>query len=404
MTEDYDHSVTWEELQGLNTGLTKDYSGFQPREVRTKVLNVEPFDPNNIRRYVLRPFDARWCYYSSISPLWNRSRPVLWTQQWEGNSFLVSRVHASKEPEGAPFYFSRGLVDDHLLSPDASCFPLRLRDSLMDDSSSPDAPTRANLSERAREYLHSLGIKNPDADETVASLIWLHALAVGFSPAYLTDNEDGVRQDWPRVPLPQALDRLRASADLGRQVAALLDTDRAIPGITSGNIRPELRGVGLIRHEGGGALRPESGDLALTSGWGRQDRRGIVYPSQGEMVDRDYTLEERNAIEEGAASLGLTEQEAFGRIGHSTHDVYLNENACWANIPAEVLNYTIGGFPAVRKWLSYREASILGRSMTEDEVREVRTMVRRITALLLLEERLDENYDAVRESLYAWPT
>ena len=63
----------------------------------------------------------------------------------------------------------------------------------------------------------------------------------GYSPAYLTENADGLRQDWPRIPLPKAKDSLVASAALGRQVAALLDTETPVSGVTAGKIRDELK-------------------------------------------------------------------------------------------------------------------------------------------------------------------
>ena len=99
----------------------------------------------------------------------------------------------------------------------------------------------ANLSPSARAYLASLGLPDPDTDQATAELIWYHALAIGYSPAYLAENADGIRQDWPRIPLPQAKDLLLASAALGRQVAALLDTEAPVPGVTTGKIRDELK-------------------------------------------------------------------------------------------------------------------------------------------------------------------
>jgi len=40
------------------------------------------------------------------------------------------------------------------------------------------------------------------ASAETAGLIWMHALAAGYSPDYLSENADGIRQDWPRAPLP----------------------------------------------------------------------------------------------------------------------------------------------------------------------------------------------------------
>jgi Type ISP C-terminal specificity domain len=90
-------------------------------------------------------------------------------------------------------------------------------------------------------------------------------------------------------------------------------------------------------------------------------------------------------------------------LGETTCDVYLNEVAYWKNVPINVWDYTVGGYQVIKKWLSYREANILGRSLTTDEVREVTYMARRITALVLLQPTLDSNYRAVKASTYPWP-
>lgn len=42
-------------------------------------------------------------------------------------------------------------------------------------------------------------------------------------------------------------------------------------------------------------------------------------------MERDYTPDERKAIEQGAEALGLSAEEAFARLGDRTCDVYLND-------------------------------------------------------------------------------
>ncbi len=91
----------------------------------------------------------------------------------------------------------------------------------------------------------------------------------------------------------------------------------------------------------------------------------------------------------------MTLDDALTCLGETTRDVYLNGVAYWANIPAKVWEYTIGGYQVMKKWLSYRERALLGRSLTVDEVREVTQMARRIAAILLLTPALDANYLAV---------
>ena len=233
-------------------------------------------------------------------------------------------------------------------------------------------------------------------------MIWFHALAVGYSPAYLTENADGIRQDWPRIPLPANKDLLLASAELGRKVAALLDTETAVAGVTSGSIRAELKVIGVASTANGKSLNREAGDFDVAAGWGHGGKGGITMPGKGKLITRDYTDAERAATEQGANELGMMPELAFAHLGKQTCDVYLNGNAFWRCVPLRVWEYTIGGYQVMKKWLSYREHDLLGRALTLDEIREVTNMARRIAAILLLEPALDANYRAVKEDCYDW--
>ena len=407
----YDSNIDWQQIVELDTGLTKDAAGFDAKEVRTKVQAAEPYRSSRIRRYAVRPFDTRWCYYSDVSPLWNRSRPTLWWQCWDGNTFLMSRVGAAKNKEGPPFYFVGLLSDDHFLSPDASCFPLRIRpdDAKTDTTPQTQFPTlvdsrvgqiTANLSPSTGEYLLSLDISHPDADADNTGLIWMHALAIDYSPAYLLENSDGIRQDWPKVPLPDSKDALEASANLGKKVADLLDTEHPVPDVTS-HSRPDLRLIGQIRREGGGSLQAD--ELAVTAGWVHSGQNGVVMPGKGKVVPRDYTPEELAEIKTGAELLGLSLIDALAQLGGRTSDVYINDLAYWHNVPTGVWEYVIGGYQVMKKWLSYREQSLLGRPLMNSELHEVQAMARRIAAILLLQPSLDANYWVCKENAYMWP-
>ena len=112
-------------------------------------------------------------------------------------------------------------------------------------------------------------------------MIWYHALAIGYSPAYLSENADGIRQDWPRIPLPTKKDSLLASAALGRQVAALLDTEAPVPGVTAGKIRDELKNIAVFQRVDGKPANPRAGDLDLTAGWGHAGKDGVTMPGKG---------------------------------------------------------------------------------------------------------------------------
>jgi len=218
-------------------------------------------------------------------------------------------------------------------------------------------------------------LPDPDNDQKIAELIWYHALAIGYSPEYLTKNADGIRQDWPRIPLPKVKDSLLASAAFGRQVAALLDTEAPVPGVTAGKIRDDLKIIAVFQRVDGKPAKPESGDLDLTAGWGHGGKGGVTMPGKGKPIRRD----------DGA------------------YDIFLNEDACWRNVPEAVWGYTIGGYQVIKKWLSYREKPLLGRGLTPDEVRYITEIARRLANLVAMQTSLDDNYRKVIKATYSWP-
>jgi hypothetical protein len=57
----------------------------------------------------------------------------------------------------------------------------------------------------------------------------------------------------------------------------------------------------------------------------------------------------------------------------------------------------------MKKWLSYRERPLLGRDLTMEEAEYVTEMARRIAAILLMTNALDENYKACKANTWAWP-
>jgi hypothetical protein len=231
-------------------------------------------------------------------------------------------------------------------------------------------------------------LPDPDHDQAAAEAIWYHALAITFSPAWMAENGDAIRQDWPRVPLPDTAELLTASAMLGREVADLLDPDTPVPGVTSGEVRLELRTIGVLAKVGGGNIAPE--DLSMIAGWGVLQRASVVMPGQGRLTERDYAAAE---IATGAhAEL----------LGARTFDVFLNPDVFWRNVPLTVWNFTIGGYQVVKKWLSYRERSILGRPLAIEETRHVRDTARRLAAVTLMGPALAANYGRCRAEPYEW--
>ena len=392
------------EVEALEPRVMKSSGEFKAAHARLALKGRVSCNRRHIARYPIRPFDMRIAYLDPcLQPLFSRPSPELLQHRFEGNGFLVLRETSVKNTEYPPIYYSRYVCDYHTLVVETKHVPIRLMGTgsstrtLLDT----DSPY-ANLSKPARAYLAKLGVKDHDSDAKTAGLIWMHALAIGYSPAYLTENADGIRRDWPRVPLPAGRKALEASAALGEQVAALLDTETEVRGVTTGKIGPFLKTIGLVSKVGGGSLDPSRGDLEVTAGWGHAGKGGVTMPGKGTLQQRAYDEDEAKAIDAEAKARGMSAKEARRLLGDKTCDVYLNETAYWRNIPLNVWEYHIGGYQVIKKWLSYRELKLLGRSLKPKEVREVMNTARRIAAIILLQPKLDKNYHKAKAAAFDW--
>jgi hypothetical protein len=397
----FDPNADWKEIASGGFGPTIDAGRFNAKDARAKLLTTESFHAKQIVRYALYPFDVRWAYHSNKRPLWNEPRPALAAQVWKGNKMFITRMAAERPHEQFCMSMTSALPDYHLLRPNAVAIPIRLRPVQAEIAKKKDdgngefasilheatpeyggggTKTTANLSTAAREYLAKLGVKNPDADENTAALLWMHALAVGYSPAYLAENGDGIRQDWPRVPLPNSKAALLASSKLGEHVAALLDTKTPVVGVDAGKVRPELVKIAVLTQRKKDAL-----NLSVTAGWGHAGQNGVTMPGKGKII-----------------VTRADPDPASPSTWFEWCDVYLNDTTCWQHIPAPVWDFTLGGYQVLKKWLSYRELELLGRPLTPDEAREVTHIARRIAALLLLQPALDANYAKIKVDTFAW--
>ncbi|HUX44806.1 MAG TPA: type ISP restriction/modification enzyme, partial [Terracidiphilus sp.] len=372
---------------------------FDARKARTRALDAG-FRDEQIVRYAVRPFDTRWCYYTDARPIWNEPRPALWAQRFDSNHFIATRPAGVANPEGIPFMFTAALGDNDALRGHAYYFPLGLNQSRPEAANGhlfgADDSTLHNYSPTVAGYLEALG---ETAAQSSAADIWLHTLAIGYSPAYLEENADGIRQNWPRIPLPSSQEQFRASAALGQRVADLLDTEKPVAGVTAGALRQELRSVAGLRRMDGKPLHAEE-DLQLTAGWGHAGKEGVTMPGRGKLLSRERTAKELAELTHGLAALGIPQDEGLKRLGSTVVDVYLNDFCAWTNVPEQVWEVYIGGYQVMKKWLSYREYSFLKRPLTLAEAEEVQAMARRLTALCLLQPELDANYQKVKSATW----
>ena len=368
--EDYFNSdFTHEDITRLYPSVMNPAARYDPRAVRDTLLKRdEPKGKSGVIRYAYRPLDNRWLYWEADTKLLDEKRSDYKAHWFDGNLCMVFQRKA--RPESSPPLMVSYMGDLNQMNSGVHCIPAWLRDEgLALDGGG--AQRRPNLSAAAQRYLDRLGSGVED--------LFHHVLAVLHHPAYREANAGALRMEWPRIPLPgwpdgdapDAADDLRASAARGRELAALLDPETPVAGVTAGTLRPELAAIAVPSTADG---RNMSGDdFALTVGWGHLGVGDAVMPGQGRAVERDYTATEREALE-----------AAVGVLGDTTVDVYLNANARWSNVPAAVWNYKLGGYQVLKKWLSYRESKVLGRPLLPEEVQHFTDTARRVAAVLAL--------------------
>jgi len=355
--------------------------------VRADLLKRE-FLCARVAKYHYRPFDVRWVLWEGTTKLLDERRTDYVHNIFSDNIWLSAGQRNRKDVFYQP-QVTRQIADHHIVESNVSMFPLYIDENPADLDYGPRA-IRPNVSRNAAEYCIAKGAEPAD--------LFFHIVAVLHAASYVTDNMAALRQDWPRIPLPSTRERLVESAALGRRVAALLDPEAAVDGVTRGTVRTELKPLGVLRRSGSGPI-----DLRVNAGWGRAGQNGVTMPGRGDARRRPYTDEERDALLAGTAALGLAPAQAYACLGDDCFDVHLNAETRWACVPARVWAYTIGGYQVLKKWLSYREHPLLGRPLHDTEAAYVRDVIRRLAALLLLEPALDANYRTVAADPYPWP-
>ena len=364
----FDTDLSHEEIARRYPGVMKTTARFDARAVRDALRARGGPDEAGFVRFTYRPFDNRWLYWDVDSGLLDRPRPDYKPHVFEENVWLVTQQKPRREWSPPQVISHIGCLD--LMDRGATCIPAWLRDDNIGNDSN-GIQRRPNLSLGVQRYLERLGA---DVDD-----LFRHVLAVLHDPAYREANAGALRMEWPRIPLPGwpdgeadgAAEALAKSAERGRELARLLDPDTPVTGVTQGALRLEIAALAVPATIDGRNMTGD--DFALTAGWGHFGAGDTVMPGQGRVIERAYTSAERAALGDRVATLGET-----------TFDIYLNARAYWRNLPAAVWTYKLGGYQVLKKWLSYRERSILGRALSPEEVQHFTDTARRIGAILLL--------------------
>lgn len=343
----FDKNLDDDELAKYAPTLVRSTNRYDAQATRRELLKTSSFREDRLVRVAYRPFDNRWLYWEGTTKLLDEKRVDLFAQVFPGNLYLeaVRRQRRSSK-------YDHGVVLSHFMDYNfvdggARCFPLYEQ-----QSGAIFEAKRSNFRDGLLTLLSDIYGPYSKLEQD----LFYHIVAILNTPKYREENAGSVEEDWPRIPIPDDLELLQTSAMLGQQVANL--------------------------------LRPEVIFSAPENAW----RLAVPTRVDGKQLteaDLDMTVRYGG---KGRYELRLDSgDQTMGRL-------WWNKVAYWDNVPQEIWNFTIGGYPVIKKWLDYRHVDKLGRSLVPDEVRYVTEVVQRIATLLALKAPLDANYNLIKES------
>jgi Type ISP C-terminal specificity domain len=326
------------------------------------------FREQSILPFLVFPFDVRYIYYVASHKWLNEARLEL-ARIASDNEYLITVPEPRKASETWPVY-GGGLINLHVHERGSVVFPRETRgNDLLTDRD-------ANISEATWRVLrHHFGLNGERRGECAQALVgklFRVAFAILHAPSYQAEHKSALSADWAHLPIPKDANLFDRIVAAGEKVARLLDANHDAREVIVAVLGADrARALGTLKRVDGEQVRPS--DLKIT----------VTYRGggKGRWKQRPFMADELPALEF---------QDAWGE---RTGDLFLNDNAYFANVPELVWGYQLGGYPVLKKWLGYRQADRRdGKPLTDDERRWFRQTIQRVAALLALAPSLDALY------------
>lgn len=339
-------TIRWSRDEVLD--VVRDFASLPPEEARIKYglsrdvqdwkvdwaqadLNEAGIRPDLVVPILYRPFDTRYTYYTGVSRGFIcRPRQDVMRHMLAGKNIGLVATRQTSDEWGV---VATNTVIGHkaYAAQDINTlFPLYLYPERHDAKQSHTIPSerRPNLDSSFVASLElALGLRFTDGESSDLEStfgpedVFHYIYAVLHSPAYRERYAQFLRADFPRVPLPDGLDRFRALAGLGR----------------------ELNAVHLLEAPalGGTQVRfPIPGDNVVERGHPK-------YVGPGETP-----LGEREPATEGRVYLGRSVRLRRSRPAQ--------QGQYFEGIEPEVWSFRTGGYQPMDKWLKDRKGRTLG--------------------------------------------
>ncbi|MCI0491033.1 MAG: N-6 DNA methylase [Blastocatellia bacterium] len=290
-------------------------------------------------RSLYRPFDWRFCYFSTVAMDYPR-RELLDHVAGKDNLCLntvrqtkmESWQHAVVSNSPTPAVFAE-IKDGSSLFP-LYLYPNREKANLFDNGVAADSSRRPNLSPSFIGYFAEI-LKMDFIDDGKGDLkttfgpedVFDYMYAIFHSLTYRSRYSEFLKIDFPRLPLTSNADLLRALCHLGE----------------------ELVGLHLMEKHGPAITR---------------------YPVPG-----DNAVEHVRYTEPG-------KDEAPGRV-------WINREQYFEGVPPEVWAFHVGGYQVCHKWLKDRR----GRKLTYDDLTHYQRIVSALSETIRLMAEIDSSVD-----------
>jgi hypothetical protein len=341
---------------------------YSPEKAWRKLKADGHFRKDAIVPLLTFPFDQRYIYYVASDKWLNEAR-VEFARNAANNEWLITVPEPRKASETWPV-FSTELVNLHVHERGSVVFPRETRgdDLLADrDANLPEATWRI-----VREHFGLKGERRDKAARALVGKLFRIAFAVLHAPSYQAEQKSALSADWAHLPIPKDAKLFDRLVNTGEQIARLLDAGRDAGDVIEAVVGAErVRTLGPLKRTDGKQVRADDLKVNVTY-WGG---------GKGRWKPRAFMAEELPAMEYAEA------------WGERTGDLFLNDDAYFSNVPELVWDYQLGGYPVLKKWLSYRQADRRdGKPLTDDERRWFRQIIQRIAALLALGPSLDALY------------
>lgn len=201
----------------------KDNRDWNLRDAR-KAIRLDSNWKTHILRCLYRPFDIRWCFFSSIAMDYPRRELLDHVKGRSNICLLLSRQQAT--PGFRHCWVAAVPANDCVVSTKSSeanqVFPLWLFPS--EDECRLQVRRKPNLSpailKQWNEVLRKDGGGKPEDVLDPQQILW-YAYAILFSPGYRTRYEAFLSIDYPRVPVARSVRLIGKLAHLGGELCAL---------------------------------------------------------------------------------------------------------------------------------------------------------------------------------------